>query len=722
VRLPRWTVWPAMAVLAAFLVPAIPSRRDAKTAAVPVETTHPRTLVLGIDGMDPDLLRDVIARYPERTQNFQWLIKRGGLHALGTSTPPQSPVAWSNFITGLDPGGHGIFDFIHRDPATRAPAPSTVKPGTPESAIELWGDAQLPLGGTSESNRSGVAFWTRLADAGVPADIWRMPANFPVEPSDGWSFSGMMTPAIDSAYGESKLYTTSPRLQSRLAADRVVALKEYEDGRIDTELAGPENPFQQQAKRERVTVPLRLTVDRGAEFQGKKVGGLVLEIAERTLVLAPGAWSEFVRVEFPLELPGPEVELASVWGEVRFYLRSVEPYVELYVSPVNIDPVDPVTPISAPTAASAQVAEEIGPYYTQGMPEDVNALKERMLGDVEFLNQADLVHDEGLRLFDLALERFLRREEGGLGFFYFSGVDLCSHMVWRHSDPTHPAHDAIFAATDSSQWSGRDGSKWREVIHDLYLRMDPVIGRLRQRLPAEALLIVMSDHGFASYSRRFSLNTWLLENGYLVLRDGFEREKARDDPEYHKVNLFVPPAGESPVDWTRTRAYGVGFNGLYLNLKGREQDVAHTTALDESGIVARGAEADALLSELVRKLEAVVDPKTGARVLLRVDQARRVYRGARVDEAPDLILGFAAEYDNSDASSLGRIPQHVLEDNLEGSFNGSHLMAPEVVPGVLMTTGQVGAGSFRLEDLTVEILARYGLPIPPELTGRRVLR
>src|SRR6185503_8822122 len=125
VRIPRWTVWPALAVLAALMLPAIPGKLDdaAPRSAAARATKHQKTVVLGIDGMDPDILRETVEKFPDRMRNFAQLIAEGGLHELGTSTPPQSPVAWSNFITGRDPGGHGIFDFIHRDPVTRHPIP-----------------------------------------------------------------------------------------------------------------------------------------------------------------------------------------------------------------------------------------------------------------------------------------------------------------------------------------------------------------------------------------------------------------------------------------------------------------------------------------------------------------------------------------------------------------------------------------------------------------------
>ena len=671
--------------------------------ALAPSTDHPRVVVLGIDGMDPDILRETLDRHPDRMKHFARLVGEGGLHELGTSTPPQSPVAWSNFITGLDPGGHGVFDFIHRDPRTRGVAPPTTR-STGESHIDLWGSWRLPTGGSVESSRSGKAFWTILAEHGIPADVWRMPANFPVEPSKGVSFSGMLTPALDSAYGEYKLYTTDLLAREAGESAKTIPVREW-NGRIDASLRGPANPYKKDG--ESASTPLVVRIDREAN-------AAAIEAGSKVLVMRPGEWSDFVRVSFPLLPSG----LSSVSGIVRFHLKSLSPAFELYASPVNIDPSSPIAPVSEPKRASADLARSVGLYYTQGMPEDVNALKDKALDDREFMVQSELVHEEGVRILDYALERFAKSAEGGFLFFYFSGVDLCSHMMWRHSDEQHPNHDAKFAGEDSSGWSKRPGSTWKDVVHDLYLRMDPVLGRVREKLPPDTLLVVMSDHGFQPYRRKFSLNTWLLEEGYLVLKPGKAKELPRRDPAFSRVFLTTDAGA---VDWSKTRAYGVGFNGLYLNREGRELDDPATTD-DERGIVRPGAEADALIAEIRAKLEALVDEKTGLRVVKRCDLAKDVYHGERLAEAPDLIVGYDAGYGNSDPASLGEIPNAVLEDNLGGTFNGNHLMCPDVVPGVLLSTGEVLPGARRLEDLTVEILKRYGLPPAPGMRGSPVLR
>ncbi len=737
-RIPRWTVYPAVAILGALLITAIPGETpdphagvarallDAQFAATAVDPnapavpeTHPRVVVLGIDGMDPDILKDVIELYPERVPNLKRLAEEGsGIRALGTSTPPQSPVAWSNFITGLNPGGHGIFDFIHRDPVDRKPASSTVRAGGDPLMLSL-GNYRVPIAGGDGggSNRTGEAFWTTLRDHGVPADVWRMPINFPVEPSRGWSFPGMMTPALDSAYGECSFWTTSDRRALEVEYHKVEQVR-VNRGRVNIRLKGPPHLYRvdEREVQEETSTPIKVYVDYENETAA-------IDTGTRRLVLEPGQWSTFVPVEFPM-LPGVMAMLPgqTLSGICRFYLRSIEPEFELYCSPVNVDPMAPINPVSEPVSASAELAAKpsdggIGYYYTQGMAEDVGALKKNVLTDEEFMQQVELVYLERVRMLDYALDRYTEKEEGGLLFFYFSTVDLASHMMWRHTDRAHPAHDAEIAGRDSSWWSDREGSTWMDTVHDLYMKMDPVVGKIRQRVGDDATFIVMSDHGFAPYRRKFSLNTWLLENGYLVLEEGKEKELPKDDPAHRDVVIFA----SGVVDWSKTRAYGMGFNGLYLNLAGREGKDADGELIGSSGIVQPGAEAEALLAELKEKLEAVVDEDTGLKPILRCDLAADVYSGERLAEAPDMLVGYNAGYGNSDPASTGRITSYVIEDNTGGTFNGSHLMAPDVVAGILLSNRPVRDGDHDLTDLTVEVLSLYGVDPSPNQKGHRVL-
>ena len=698
-NLPRWTAYLALAVIAMFLVTAIPAGDESRAAegaaeaartGAPAPTKHPRLVVLGIDGLDPDILQEVIARHPGKMPHFERLIAQGqGVRELGTSLPPQSPVAWSNFIVGRGPGGHGIFDFLHRDKRTYAPAPGTV---TEITAGTVWlpGKWEFPTQEGGDSNRTGKAFWTILGESGVPADVWRMPINFPVEESkEGVSFPGMMTPAVDSAYGEPSLYSTDP--PARAIGDEKIQQITVRGGVAKAELLGPSNAFIEGNPRS--SVPFEVYVDEEAD-------AAVVSISGKSLVLEPGEWSAFVQVSFDM-LP---MGLMAQGGIVRFYLRSVSPELELYASPVNLDPTAPLSPVSAPEEAAAELAEEIGLYYTQGMAEDVNALKKEMLTDAEFMEQARLVYDERGRMLDMALDKYMKNEEGGFLFFYYSSVDLCCHMMWRHKDKSHPDYDAAVADQSSEEWSGREGTTWNDVVDDLYMRMDPVLGEIRERVGEDTDIIVMSDHGFASYRRKFSLNTWLLEEGYLVLKEGKERELPRDHADWSPATIMTH------VDWSRTKAYGIGFNGLYINRKGREAE----------GSVPE-AEVAALVRELADKLEARRD-EDGTQVVVDATITSEVYVGARVDDAPEIQVGYNRGYGNSDESSLGRITNQVLMDNTGGTFNGSHLMDPSVVLGTILTNREITAELPRLEDLTVEILRTYGIQPDPDMTGVPVFR
>ncbi len=700
--LPRWTAYVALAVIAVLFATAIPLRskeavphaaRAARaTGKVTLPTAeHPRMVVLGIDGLDPDILKDVMQRFPERMKNFRRLADAGGgVMALGTSTPPQSPVAWSNFITGRHPGGHGIFDFIHRDLAHYSGiASTTIDEEGWDLEIPLT-DYKVPVGGSSEPNRTGRAFWSMMMDDDVPADLYRMPINFPVEPSKGVSFSGMMTPALDSAYGQYTVFTTDPPAKNATLNHQFRTVR-VSNNTVRTQLDGPANVLRKGEPT--VTVPLTAYLD-------EEAGAAIIEVGAERIVMEPGQFSRFVPVTFDL-LP---MQAQSLDGIVCFYLRSISPEFELYASPVNFDPMNPADTVALPDAAAGDLADSIGRYFTQGMAEDVNALKSEALTDAEFMHQANLVHRERIRVLDYALDRYTAKEEGGLLFFYLSSVDLAMHMMWRHQDPLHPFYDSAVAEQDSSDWSMREGTTWEDDVDDLYLRMDPILGKVLDRVGDDTAVMVMSDHGFAPYRRKFSLNTWLLENGYLVLKEGMERELPEGDRKHQPVLI------STAVDWSKTRAYGMGFNGLYLNLKDREKE----------GIVKPGAEADALLKELKTSLELIID--RGEQVVVSADLATEVYAGgARLDDAPDIVVGYNSGYGNSDEATQGQIPHAVLTDNLGGTFNGSHLMHPSVVSGTLLVNRRVTVDDPRLEDLTTSILDAYGVQPDPAMTGRSVL-
>lgn len=609
-----------------------------------------KVIVLGFDGLDHELTRQMIDT--GRLPGLARLAQTGGFAPLGTSIPPQSPVAWSSFITGLDPGGHGIFDFIHRDPKTMLPYLSTSKTeGGRAIGVGRW---QLPLSsGTVELLRQGRPFWEVLESRGVPTTIIRMPANFPPSGSATRELSGMGTPDLLGTYGTFALYTSEPfAFAGQTLSGGVVHQVKPRDGVVRAALEGPDNPFLKEPTKVRAEFTAHL--DRANRHVKLTVG------AEERL-LAVGEWSDWVPVSFPL------AATQALAGEVRFYLKGLDPFFELYTSPVNIDPMAPAMPVSHPDGFATELAEATGRFYTQGMPEDTNGLKMGVLTDKEFLEQARLAGEENLRQYQYVLDRF----EGGLLFYYFGNVDQVSHMMWRARDPGHPAYDAA-----------KDGPN-QAVIEELYRGLDAVVTQTLATLGPDDLLVVMSDHGFTTWRRAFHLNSWLRDNGYLALVD----PNRADDP-----GLF------GNVDWSRTRAYALGLNGLYINVEGREKD----------GIVEPGAR-ETLAREIAAKLLAVIDPATGQPAITKVYRREEAYHLAgNEDTAPDLVVGYAKGTRGSDESALGGLPKDVFADNTS-PWSGDHCMDHEAVPGILLSSRALKRPAPAIQDLAASILAEFGV-------------
>jgi predicted AlkP superfamily phosphohydrolase/phosphomutase len=626
--------------------------------------TDPRLIILGIDGMDPQLLHRFMRE--GKMRNFAKLEAQGDFRQLTTSIPPQSPVAWSNLITGMNAGGHAIFDFIHRDPKTLGLYFSASRVEGPKHAIRL-GSWAIPLGGGSaEQLRKGVAFWQLLDEHAVPNTIFRIPSNFPPVAAKGKTLSGMGTPDLRGTYGTFSFYTDDPAAAAGAVEGGQIIPVHVENSRVTANLIGPDNSFR---KGSPVAVePFSVAVDPLESVAKVTVQG-------QEFVLREGEWSDWIRVEFQL-VPF----FANVKGMCRFYFKQAHPRFQLYVSPINIDPADPALPISTPSGYSRFLTDEAGEFHTQGIAEDTKAVSDGLLDDDEYLRQARTVLAEHRRIFDAEFPRFNR----GVFFFYFSSLDLNSHMFWRLMDPKHPEYDATLAAQNGS------------AIEDFYEQMDQVLGEVLPRLDDRTTLLVLSDHGFAPYYRSFNLNTWLLDNGYINLKNDTSR------------NSSEPFAN---VNWTQTRAYGVGLNGLYINLRGRESN----------GIVEAGTAADSLMAEIRAKLLAVQDLKAKQPVITRVDLAGEAYQGSYAREGPDLIVGYNRGYRAGWQTILGAFPTDEIEDNTN-PWSGDHCMDYTLVPGVLLSNRKIAAEAPALTDIAPTILAEFGIPKAKGMIGQSVFQ
>jgi predicted AlkP superfamily phosphohydrolase/phosphomutase len=605
-----------------------------------------RLIVMGVDGMDPGFLE----RHWDALPHLAALARQGSFSRLATTIPPQSPVAWSTFITGMDPGGHGVFDFVHRNPATMGPFSSMAQTEDPAHTLSI-GPYMLPLmAGHVRLLRQGMAFWQLLEDRGVPATIIHIPNNFPPLDSKARTLAGMGTPDLQGTFGTFAFYTNdSLELTHEVPGGRIVKVR-CEGGHVVIPIEGPPDTL----RRDRAQTSVELTVDIDPREPAAR-----FHLGDTLLVLNEREWSGWIRAEFPL-IPG----FKSAHGMFRIYVKQLHPVFQLYVSAVNIDPFTPDLPISTPGSYSRQLAQAIGPFYTQGIAEDTAVYRAGYFNLQEFLEQSRLVEEDQFALLRHTFEEF----HSGLFFFYFSTLDQNSHMLW--------------------------GKHENELLKS-YQAVDRAIGWVAARA-GSATILVMSDHGFTRFDRAVHLNTWLRSQGFLTL----------DEP-------AATSSGEgfAHVDWSKTQAYAMGLNGLYVNLRGREKH----------GSVSDGAPRAELLREISKRLLALRDPRDGAAVVDAVYDPRKVFHGHDLAFAPDLIVGYAPGFRGSWQTALGAVPETILEDN-QDAWIGDHCIDPARVPGSLIANRPIRLKDPGLADVTVTILREFGIDPRPEMLGRPILR
>jgi predicted AlkP superfamily phosphohydrolase/phosphomutase len=376
-----------------------------------------------------------------------------------------------------------------------------------------------------------------------------------------------------------------------------------------------------------------------------------------------------VSLEFPA---APTVKVSAL---VRLQVTELAEHVSLYMTPLNIAPENPAMPISHPGYYANYLAKKIGPYSTLGLAEDTWALNEEVTDDATFLKQSYDIDREREEMFVTSLDQL---KKGSL-VCVFDGTDRIQHMFWRYLEEGHPAA------------RGKDGAEHRDAIEKLYEHNDRLVGRTMKKLRKGDLLFVLSDHGFTSFRRGVNVNAWLLENGYLHLKDGCDGS-----------NEWLVD-----VDWSRTRAYSLGLAGMYLNLAGRESQ----------GIVKPGAEAQALKDELVEKLSGLRDAEKEEVGLTELFDTGKLYSGPYLGNAPDLLFGFNGGYRISWDCATGMVSGPVFEDNLK-AWSGDHCVDPRQVPGILFCNYPIDDDDPALMDMAPTALRLFGIEPPAHMDGK----
>jgi predicted AlkP superfamily phosphohydrolase/phosphomutase len=623
-----------------------------------------KVIVLGIDGMDPHLTR--VYTQQGLMPNLRRLVQKGSMLSVASSEPPQSPVAWSNFSVGASPAVHGIYDFIHRNPATMQPYLSTSSVVPPSRVLKL-GHLNIPLlQGHTKLLRQGKPFWEYLAERDIPATVFKMPGNFPCENDAVDMVSGMGTPDLRGGYGSFTLYTTAPKqFGDDLTGGQVVTLS-FSQGKAKTNLPGPNNSLKE--GNPQVFLPLTIWRDRKNHVARVK-------LQDYDLLLKEGEWSQWMRISFPML-----GKMVDVKGILKVYVKRTHPDFCMYVSPINIDPSDPSLPVVSSKQYGQELVENTGFFNTKGLPDDTKALSEGVLSDSEYLELAHQILDERGRLLDYHLDRF-NRQGSGMLFFYVSSLDQNTHMFWRVADEKH----ALYSVELKKQFGN--------ILKEFYAKADMMLGKAMAQCDLndpDVALFLMSDHGFAPFRRQVNLNRWLYEAGFLALNNAHDMQES---------NVLAN------TNWSRTGAYSLGINCIYLNLRNRES----------TGIVL-ASQAERLRKSLRNELLRLKDPETGERAVSRVTIIPEAEH-RRNPHAPDIIVGWNRGYRNSWHSILGGLSNEVFTDNLD-KWSGDHCIDPNQVPAALASNRKISKQDPSLCDITATILKEFRISPNNDFEGQ----
>ncbi len=616
-------------------------------------------IVIGLDGLDPGIVEAMLER--AELPNLAKIRAAGSYSRLKTTYPAQTPVAWSSFVTGANPGAHGIFDFICRDPKTYLPDVALTRFEAPKSML-----AQPRV----VNRRGGVPLWQTLSAAGIHSTILRCPCTFPPETLRGRMLAGVGVPDLRGSQSKGTFYTQDKTAVAE-ENEQLIFLdpsRRETGNEITTRVIGPRNTKVSTAAD--TSCEVRVSIDKASRKLVIQTGGLPakIEVPEK-------GWSDWVRFKFKFSM------LQSVTGIARFFVRQLEPHLEFYVSAVNFDPAAPMFPVSAPADYARELADKIGLFSTLGMAEDHNGLNNGRLDEAAYLQQCELVLSERERAMRFELDRFTE----GLFFMLFDTPDRVQHMLWRFRDREHPAFEPDLSPELATQ------------IEEHYRRCDALLSAVLDKADENTLLIVLSDHGFGTFRRAFDTNTWLWQNGLLALNDGRKPEAHSDE-------------GFAGVDWSKTYAYAIGLGGIYLNLKGRES----------GGILEEGSEAERVRHAIQNGLADFPDEHTQRPAIRSVSRREELYSGAFVGNSPDLLVNFHRGFRVSWQSAVGGFSQALLEDNMR-RWSGDHIVDPESVPGILFMNRATLNDRPRIIDLAPTILSYLGAALPACMEGASLL-
>jgi predicted AlkP superfamily phosphohydrolase/phosphomutase len=304
--------------------------------------------------------------------------------------------------------------------------------------------------------------------------------------------------------------------------------------------------------------------------------------------------------------------------------------------------------------------------------------------------------------------------------FHFQGTDVAQHALWKFVDPEHPSYDA------------RAAREFGPILQQIYQKIDGYIGTLVDRLPGDATVIVMSDHGFGPLHYVVNLNLLLIDCGLLRLKpDAWTRFKARlfragvtPASIWHLIERaglqnYVWQVSKSTrnkvvsrflsfddVDWARTRAFSIGHVGqIYVNRRDSQPD----------GIVQRGAEYEAVIDEIVGALRQLRHPETGRPLVDRIVRGDEIASGPFSSQGPDLHV--LMDGYRTIAFPLFAADSHTITRQIRGD-SGCHRQHGILVAWGAGIRSDATVDGAHIMDLAPTILHLMDMPVPDDMDGK----
>ncbi len=577
-------------------------------------------LILGFDSFDPKIFEHLSAqgKLPHLTK----LAEQGGYARLQVSDPPQTEVSWTSIATGLDPGGHGIFDFVHRDPSTYTPYLSLLPTKRAFGGIHFV------------APHNAHTLFDEIARQGYPATTLWWPATFPAKlQSFVHTLPGLGTPDIHGRLGVGTCFTTDTSLPTEAKKTTIRMLHKRGKDHYCAQIEGPATKKGDSTQPLLTSFELMLSEDDGSD--------LILNNQKIRLTL--GKWSPIIEVIFKIH------PLLKIRALTKAILTQIVPDICLYFLPLQIHPLTSPWRYATPPSFPKRLWKVCGPFLTLGWPQDTTALEEGFINDEQFLDLCLSIHNTRACI----LEHLISNFREGILAAIFDCLDRIQHMFM--------------------------GTR-QDVIEDWYMRLDHLVGKIAPYLSSPNMhpprLFILSDHGFTDFRYKVHLNRWLIEMGYLSPK---EKNKM---------------GGLEGVDWSRSQAYAIGLNSIYINRQHRESQ----------GTVNRELYPELVFS-LKERLEGWLGPE-GKPVVQRVLTKEEAFHGPFSEHGPDLVIGYSPGYRASAETGLGKWKEEAIEPNHD-HWGADHCVNSHCVPGVLFSNHplqEVSNPSFR--DIPALVLGK----------------